>query len=113
MKLSSTSLLQCVIAIAALFCATIDPGTTPSHMPLMIAQAAAVALTTWIAARFILNGNVLAWPLTIFTALALQSAAGLAQNSRADLRMHTIVILVAVAAALIAVAAPRLKETHA
>src|SRR5437762_5121172 len=100
-------------AIAALFCVTIDPGTTPSHMPLMIAQAAAVALTTWIAARFILNGNVLAWPLTIFTALALQSAAGLAQNSRTDLRMHAIVILVAVAAALIAVAAPRLKETHA
>ena len=88
-----------LIAIAALFCASVDAGSTPAQTPLMIVRSIVVALTTWAVARFVLNGNALAWPAAIFTAFALQSAAELVQ-SRADLRMHAIVIASVVAAAL-------------
>jgi len=94
------------IAIGALFCASVDAGSTPAQTPLMIVRAIALALTTWAVARFVLNGNALAWPAAIFTAFALQAASALTQ-SRADLRVNAIVVLVAVIALLMWLAAPR------
>ena len=98
------------ITIAAIFCASVDAGSTPAQTPLMLVRSITLALTTWAIARFILNGNALAWPAAIFTAIALQSAAALMQ-SRDDLRMNAIVVLIVVIAALTSLAvAPRESE---
>ena len=100
-------------ATFALFLVSISPGATPAHMPLMLLQAIVVAVAAWIAARFILGTNALAWPLTIFIAAALKDAGGLAINSRHDLRVQAMIIGAAILIALVVMIAPRIEEPHA
>lgn len=83
-----------LITIAALFCLTLDPSVTMAQAPLMLIRSLLIALLAWVVARYVLDANPLAWPLTIFIAALLQSAGVLLQNHRSD--------LIANAAALIA-----------
>ena len=82
-----------LITIAAIFSISLDPGTTMAHAPLMFVRAIAVALLVWIVARYVLNANPLAWPLTIVVATLLQSAGVLLQNHRADLLANGIALV--------------------
>jgi hypothetical protein len=73
-------------------------------------SAALTAATAWLVARYILDGNPLAWPLTAFVASLLQSGRLLAQNARGDLRLHAVVAIIAACAALVWAALPRPVE---
>jgi hypothetical protein len=98
--------LAAAITIGIIFCATLDPGVTTIETPLMLIRAAVTAVTLWLIARFVLNGNVLAWPLAIFLAELLPGALFLLQNHRFDLRMHAVIEL-AVAATIVAFCAAK------
>lgn len=89
-----------VITLTAIFCAAVDPLVTNAQAPLMFVRAAAVALVCWTIGRYVLGANPLAWPLAIFTAATLQTAAVLLQNHRPDLTANAIALLVFTVAAL-------------
>lgn len=101
-----------MVTIIAIFCASVDPLATPAQAPLMFARALAVALLAWAIARYVLNGNPLAWPLTIFLSSLLQTAAVLLQNHRPDLIGNGIALIVFAIAAVAWVAAPRPMEAR-
>ncbi|HEX6642439.1 MAG TPA: hypothetical protein VF215_15075, partial [Thermoanaerobaculia bacterium] len=96
-----------IITIVAVFCAAIDPLATPAQAPLMFARALVVALLVWLVARYVLNGNPLAWPLAVFTASLLQVIALLLRNDRPDLIGNAIALAVFAVTALAWAAAPR------
>ena len=81
------------ITVAALFCLAVDPYATAAQMPAMLARALVIALIAWLVARYVLDANPLAWPLTVFIAAVLQSAAVLLQNHRGDLVVNGIALI--------------------
>jgi membrane protease YdiL (CAAX protease family) len=98
------------VTLTALFCAAIDPLATASQAPMMFLRAAITALIAWLIARWIVGANPLAWPLTIFTVLVLQTAAVLLQNHRPDLTINAAVLVAAAVAALAWAADPALFQ---
>ena len=103
--------IPAAIAIALVFCFTIDPRATPVELPLMLLSSIVVAAMTWLIARHLLGANPLAWPLAAFGALALDSALTLLRHDRPDLRANGIALLVVVALVFVWIATPR--ETDA
>jgi membrane protease YdiL (CAAX protease family) len=95
------------VAVFVIFAAALHPDATLAQMPLMLIRAAALAVLMWALARFVLNGNVLAWPLAVFTAVMLNGIDAMMSNHRGDLRMNAIVAGVALLAALAWAAVPR------
>jgi len=95
-----------LVATAAIFLANLDSGITPAQAPLMLLSAASLAFVAWLAARFFLGRNLLAYPLTIALALLASNGAMLLQNHRPDLIVNGVVVLAAAAALLLWVAAP-------
>jgi membrane protease YdiL (CAAX protease family) len=89
-----------VVTIIAIFCASVDPFATAAQTPLMLVRALVVAVLAWAIARYVLDGNPLAWPLTAFLAAVLQTAAVLLQNQRPDLIGNGIAMLVFALAAV-------------
>ncbi|MFL6245982.1 MAG: CPBP family intramembrane glutamic endopeptidase [Thermoanaerobaculia bacterium] len=100
-----------IVTILAIFCVSIDPLATPAQAPLMFARAIVVALLAWVVARYVLNGNPLAWPLTVFLSSLLQTAAVLLQNHRPDLIGNGIALIVFAIAAVLWIATPRHTPT--
>jgi membrane protease YdiL (CAAX protease family) len=98
--------LPWAVAVTALFLRGIDPTVTPAETPLTLIDALTVALIAWIAVRFLLGRNLLAYPLTIALVMLLSSASGLMQNHRADLRANAVAELVVAAALMLWVALP-------
>ncbi|HJQ38126.1 MAG TPA: hypothetical protein VKB93_13395, partial [Thermoanaerobaculia bacterium] len=90
-----------LITIAAVFCALIDPSVTARQAPLMLIESLLVALLVWLVARFLLDGNPLAWPLAVFLGIVLETAAVLLAQHRSDLTAHAIALAVFAAAALV------------
>jgi hypothetical protein len=64
-------------------------------------------LLAWVVARYVLDGNPLAWPLTVFIGSLLQTASVLLQNHRPDLIANGVALIVFAAVAVAWVAAPR------
>jgi membrane protease YdiL (CAAX protease family) len=89
------------VTIAAVFCASIDPIVTPRQAPVMLASALVVALVAWVIARYVLNGNPLAWPLAVFTGATLNVAAVLFENHRPDLFANAVALVALALAALV------------
>jgi membrane protease YdiL (CAAX protease family) len=110
--LYSTAIRQhiAIVTIAALFCLSLDPTATLAQAPLMLLRALVTALLAWVVARYVLDGNPLAWPLAVFIGSLLQTAAVLLQNHRPDLIANGVALLVFAAAAVAWVAAPRMNE---
>jgi membrane protease YdiL (CAAX protease family) len=102
-----------LVTIAGVFCANVDPLATPRETPLMLGYAAFVALLTWVVARYVLNGNPLAWPLAVFTGGTLSIAATLFGQHRTDLLVNAFVLVAFAVAALIWAAAPRAPRARA
>jgi hypothetical protein len=90
-----------LVTIAAVFCAVVNPAVTASEAPAMLARAAVLAVLVWAVARYVLDANPLAWPLFIFIALTVQTAAVLVSNQRTDLIAHGVALLVFAAAAIV------------
>ena len=90
-----------LITIVAVFCALADPSVTPAQAPLMLVRALLIALLVWVVARYIFGANPLAWPLVVFLAITLQTAAVLLSNHRPDLVAHGVALLVLAAAAIV------------
>lgn len=90
-----------LLTIAAVFCALIDPTVTARQAPLMLIESLVGALLVWLVARYILDGNPLAWPLVVFLAVVLQTAAVLLAQHRYDLIAHGVALTVFAAAALV------------
>ena len=88
------------VTIAAIFCATIDPFATARQAPVMLGYALVLALLSWVIARYVLNGNPLAWPLAVFTGATLNIAAVLLENHRPDLLANGIALVILALAAL-------------
>jgi membrane protease YdiL (CAAX protease family) len=88
------------ITVAAIFCASIDPAVTAKQAPVMLAYALVIAVLSWVIARYVLNGNPLAWPLAVFTGATLNVAAVLFGNHRPDLLANAIALTVFALAAL-------------
>jgi membrane protease YdiL (CAAX protease family) len=91
--------------VTVLFLAGLDSSAAPRQVPLMLLSAASIALISWIAARFFLGRNLLAYPLTIALSMLLSSVSFLLQNHRPDLRVSAIVEIVVMAALIVWVAA--------
>src|SRR3954451_8024878 len=90
-----------------IFCSAIDGSVTPSELPLAIFRAAALAVTLWLIARYILADNPIAWPLSIVIAFTAQSAFDMLGNTRADLQTNGAALLIALALLLVFIASPR------
>ncbi|HYH08566.1 MAG TPA: CPBP family glutamic-type intramembrane protease [Thermoanaerobaculia bacterium] len=86
--------------IAAIFCASVDPLATASQTPMMLARALLIALLVWVAARYVLDGNPLAWPLAAFLGSMTQAAAMLLEHQRTDLQGNAIALIVIALAAI-------------
>jgi membrane protease YdiL (CAAX protease family) len=89
------------VTIAAVFLASVDPLATARQTPIMLVRALLVALIVWVVARYVLDGNPLAWPLFVFMGLTLQNASSLARNSRPDLLANALALVVFAAAAAV------------
>jgi hypothetical protein len=89
------------VTIVALFFATLDPLASVRQMPVMMVRSLIIALIVWLLARYVLGANPLAWPLFVFLALTLQTAAILAQHSRPDLLANALALAVFAAAAAV------------
>jgi membrane protease YdiL (CAAX protease family) len=85
---------RAVVVIVAVFFAALDPSSTPAQAPLMLAGALVLALLAWVIARYVLNGNPLAWLLFVFFGLTLETASELLQNHRPDLTANAIALFV-------------------
>jgi len=96
-----------LITMAALFCVSVDPLATNAQAPLMLAHAAAFAVVAWLVARYVLDANPLAWPLAVFLASTLQTAALLLQNHRPDLIANGLAMIAFALLALAWLAAQR------
>ncbi|HEV7768984.1 MAG TPA: CPBP family intramembrane glutamic endopeptidase [Thermoanaerobaculia bacterium] len=96
-----------LVTILGVFCASIDPMVTLDQTPLMLARAIASALLVWVVAKYVLDGNPLAWPLAVFVSLLVQTAAALLQNHRPDLIGNSIALIVFAVAAVVWAATPR------
>jgi hypothetical protein len=68
---------------------------------LMIGGAVILAALAWGIGRYILGDNPLAWPLFVFLAMTLQTAATLFGNHRPDLQANGFALLVFAALALV------------
>jgi hypothetical protein len=104
--------LRDAITIVVIFCAAIRPDATFAQMPLMVVRAAAFALLTWVIARYVLDGNVLAWPFAAFLAIMLNGIDSMAQH-RLDLHVNAAAVAILLVAAIVWIAFPRRMETHA
>lgn len=89
------------VAIAALFCISLDSDADMHKLPLMLLAAVAGAVLAWALVRFVLRNNLLAYPLATALGLLIQSGIGLLQNHRPDLTVNGVADLVA--AALLAI----------
>jgi hypothetical protein len=85
---------RALVIVAAVFCAAIDPAATPAQAPLMLGGALVLAVLVWVIARYVLDGNPLAWPLFVFLGIVLQTASVLLQNHRPDLTANAIALIV-------------------
>lgn len=99
-----------VVTMLSVFCLLVDPSVTPKQAPLMLIGAALVAALTWIVARYVLDGNPLAWPLAVFVALTLRTGAALVDNHRTELIIHGVVVLAFALLALAWAAVPRRSD---
>ncbi len=95
-----------MITIVGVFLATLDPSATLAQAPLMLVRAIATALLLWLIARYVLDSNPLAWPLTAFLSLTLSAASALLQHHRPDLLANGIALLVFAAVAVVWAASP-------
>ena len=98
------------VTVVMLFCILVDSDVTEAQAPLIIARALVTAIALWLIVRYILGDHLLAWPLAIFTATALQSAGGMLTNHRPDLLLHGTIVLIAFAAVLLWAAVPRSRH---
>ena len=89
-----------IVTIVAVFCVFIDPTATLAQAPLMLLRALVIALLAWVVARYVLDGNPLAWPLAVFIGSLLQTAGVLLQNHRPDLIANGVALIVFAAVAV-------------
>jgi len=103
-----------VLTMATIFCVTIDSSATPRELPMTLITSAALAAVVWIIARYVLNGNPLAWPLAALTTSLLESGASMIQNHRADLRLQgSIAFVIAIVTLIWAAGVPNtMGEVH-
>ncbi|MGZ8830801.1 MAG: CPBP family glutamic-type intramembrane protease, partial [Thermoanaerobaculia bacterium] len=52
-----------MVTMAVVFCVTIDSTATLHELPMTIVTSAALAGLVWVIARYVLDGNPLAWPI--------------------------------------------------
>lgn len=102
--------IPAVVSIGTIFCILIDADVTAAQAPLVIARALAAAVAAWAIVRYVLDDHLLAYPLAVFTATALQAASGMLANHRPDLQVNGAVAAAAVAAALLWTAIPRSND---
>lgn len=74
-----------LVMALSLFAVQLTPSATSAQMPLMLVKAAGTALLAFVLARYVLGRNPLAWGLTVFLAVLLETAAMLLANQRIDL----------------------------
>jgi membrane protease YdiL (CAAX protease family) len=89
-----------IVTIAGIAITMLDPSVTLTQTPLMLARAILGAVLVWLVAKYVLDGNPLAWPLTIFLTLTLAAAVSLLRNSRPDLIANGAALLVFAAVAI-------------
>lgn len=90
-----------IVTMTGITLAMLDPSVTLAQTPLMLLRAIAVAVLVWLVAKYVLNGNPLAWPLTIFLTLMASAAAALLRNHRPDLLVNGVVVLVVAVAVMV------------
>jgi membrane protease YdiL (CAAX protease family) len=96
-----------LITILAMAAAALSPSAPPHTMPLMLLRALLLGVAVWLIARYVTAGNLLAYPLAIFTILVLADAATLLRNHRPDLLANAIGELVVLAIVYVWVVMPR------
>jgi membrane protease YdiL (CAAX protease family) len=99
--------LPAAAGVAIIFFLQLDRGDGAAQMLYAILVAASSALVFYLLARFVLRGNLLAYPAAIALASLLQDAASMAGNHRPDLQGNAIAALVAAIALLVWLAWPR------
>jgi hypothetical protein len=90
-----------LITIIGITFAMLDPSATLAQTPLMALRALATALILWVVAKYVLDANPLAWPLTFFLLIAITAANSLLHHHRPDLIANGIAVLVFAIAAVV------------
>jgi membrane protease YdiL (CAAX protease family) len=98
--------------ILAVFSVELSPGVAPHAAPLMLLSALLIGIAAWIVVRHVAGANFLAYPLAVFIATILLSAATLLPNHRADLIASGVSELVILGAALLWIVTPK-SAAHA
>ena len=106
----ATRRYRAAITIVLVFFAAVDPSVTTEQAPVMLVRALAFALVAWLVARYVLDGNPLAWPLAVFLLGALQSASFFLQNQRPDLIANGVALLAFCLVAVVWIALPRTAD---
>lgn len=84
------------IGVVGVFCLSLDAGARGAQIPMAIFSALTAALIAWITVRFVLGGNLIAYPLAALLAFLLNGAASLLQHHRADLTTNAAIVGVAI-----------------
>jgi len=89
------------VTISALFGLATPLVVTSAQAPRMLFEAALLAGIAWVIARYVLDGNPLAWPLAIFSAVCLQGTALLLSQHRTELLLHGAALVAFVVIAML------------
>jgi hypothetical protein len=90
-----------LVTMAAVFCSQLDRSANVQQLPLMMLDALTVAIVLWVAVRYFLRDNLLAYPLTVALLVLLHDAAEMLPNHRFDLNANAIATLGAAIALLL------------
>ncbi|HEY0142745.1 MAG TPA: CPBP family intramembrane glutamic endopeptidase [Thermoanaerobaculia bacterium] len=74
-----------LVMALSLFAVHLTPSATNAQMPVMLVKALGTGIVAFVLARYVLGRNPLAWGLTLFLVIVLESAATLLANQRIDL----------------------------
>ncbi|HEY2324527.1 MAG TPA: hypothetical protein VGJ82_16830, partial [Thermoanaerobaculia bacterium] len=100
------------LTIVVIFCGSMSPDATFAQTPLMLVRAAALAFLAWLIGRYVLDGNVLAWPFVVFMAIMLNGIDSMGQH-RLDLHLNLAAVALLLIAAIVWMTLPRRGERHA
>ncbi|MCU1349563.1 MAG: Abortive infection protein [Acidobacteria bacterium] len=96
-----------LVTILSLAAVTVSPNVPPHAMPLMLFRALLLGVVIWLIVRYVTAGNLLAYPLAIFTVTIASNAATLLQNHRPDLIANAVAELLVLGLVMLWIVRPR------
>ena len=81
------------ILFGSILLLTIDSDVTPSQLPLALLIGTVTTAIVWVAVKYILRDNLLAYPVAFFTVALLSGIVTLLPNDRPDLQLNAYALI--------------------